>query len=210
MDAAMTSPEEEALLARLRQGDAEALGALFAAHRDRLVRIAQARLSPRLAGRVDFEDVLQEAFLAASARLGSFASRKEPGSAFVWLRLIVLQTLTDLYRQHHGASMRAVDREVSADTPAGLGNQARLAGSLASPSQVAVRAEEAEQLQQALHALQPSDREVLTLRHFEELSNMETAEVLGIDPKAASIRYVRAIQRLRETMRPPAADTSAG
>jgi RNA polymerase sigma-70 factor (ECF subfamily) len=195
---------EEVLLVRLRAGDRQALAELFSGHRERLGRLVSFRLSPRLYGRVDVDDVLQESYLAAAARLGNFLARPA-GSVFIWLRLVVLQTLTDLHRTHLGAQIRDAHREVplkaapwTAATSACLA--ARLLANLTSPSQAAIRAEQANQLESALQTMNPVDREILALRHFEELSNQETAEVLGIEQKAASIRYVRALKRLKEIM----------
>src|SRR5262245_26662280 len=104
----MTSGEEDRV-ARLRRGDGEALGELFSHYRDRLLRLVQFRLPPRLRGRVDAEDVLQESYLAATARLRHFLE-SPAGSFFVWLRLVTLQTLTDIQRQHFGAKMRDAHR----------------------------------------------------------------------------------------------------
>jgi RNA polymerase sigma-70 factor (ECF subfamily) len=198
------TPEDESLASRLRGGDTKALAEFFDRHRDRLGRLVSFRLSPRLLGRVDVDDVLQEAYLAAASRLRHFVERPD-GSLFVWVRLVVLQTLTDLHRQHLGAKMRDAEREVSLQagswarsTSAPLA--AQLLGSLTSPSQAAMRVESAAQLQTALEALADTDREILALRHFEELSNQEAAEVLGIEPKAASIRYVRALKRLKAVL----------
>ena len=186
---------------RLRQGEEHALGELFSHFRDRLWRLVHFRLPPRLLGRVDADDVLQESFLAASQRLQHF--RDNPTmSVFVWLRLIVLQTLTDVQRKHLGARMRDAYREVA--IPYGQSTSASLAGhllgSFTSPSGAVMRAELAAQLEAAINGMNQIDREVLALRHFEELTNQETAEVLGIEPKAASIRYVRAVKRLKELM----------
>lgn len=187
------------LARRLRAGDREALAALFAAQRDRLWRIVDFRLDPRLRRRLDADDVLQQAYLDAAQRLEHFHGEGAT-SAFVWLRLIVTQTLADLHRTHLGAQMRDAGREVFLDV-AGGGTSVSLArhliGSLTSPSGVATRAESIAQLEAALAEMDTIDREVLALRHFEELSNSEVAEVLGIQPKAASIRYIRALKRLR-------------
>jgi RNA polymerase sigma-70 factor (ECF subfamily) len=197
-------PADEAeLVARLRQGDEGALASLFSLYRERLWRLVTFRIPPRLNGRLDAEDVLQEAYLAAAARLQHFRAGSS-GSFFVWLRLVVVQTLTDLQRQHLGAQMRDAGREVSLQGGWGQGTSAALAaqllGSLTSPSQAAIRDELAGRLGDALEGMNPVDREILALRHFEELTNQETAEVLGIEQKAASIRYVRALKRLREIL----------
>jgi RNA polymerase sigma-70 factor, ECF subfamily len=163
--------------------------------------MVQARLDHRLRGRIDPDDILQEAYLDATRRLGHFAN--EPTmSFFLWLRLIVGQTLVDTHRRHLDAQMRDAGRDVSIARGANPGaSSASMAGylvaHLTSPSQAAMRTEMEFQLGQAIDSLDPIDREVLVLRHFEELTNGEVAEVLGLQVKAASIRYVRAVARLK-------------
>jgi RNA polymerase sigma-70 factor (ECF subfamily) len=189
------------LLDRVRRGDERALAELFSTERDRLWRMVQARLDRRLRGRVDPDDILQEAYLDATRRINHFAN--EPSmSFFLWLRLVVGQTLVDVHRRHLEAQMRDAGRDVSIARRTGPGaSSASLAGylvaHLTSPSQAAIRGEMEAQLGQAIDSLDPIDREVLVLRHFEELTNGEVAEVLGLQVKAASIRYVRAIARLK-------------
>lgn len=197
-------PGESELVNRIVRGDRDALAELFAQHRDRLWRMVNFRIDPRLHGRVDADDVLQEAYLSAAQRIDSFlqdASR----SVFVWLRLIVSQTLIDVHRRHLGVKKRDARRDVSihggwdsASTSYSL--SFHLLGHLTSPSSAAIRAELAQQLDAALETLSDLDREVLAMRHFEELSNQETAQVLGISEQAASIRYVRALGRLKGVM----------
>ena len=196
-----TLNEPDELACRLRHGDREALATLFAEHRDRLWRMVNFRMDRRLMGRVDPDDVLQEAYLAASSRLDHFGEGSL-FSPFVWLRMILMQTLTDVHRHHLGTQMRDADREVGVGacrypqtTSASLA--AQFVGHFTSPSRAAVRAEMLGLVEQAIAAMEPLDQEVLALRHFEELTNSEVAEVLGIQQKAASIRYVRAIKRLR-------------
>ena len=192
---------DEADLIRALRDDPEALAELFTRHRDRLWRMVDVRLDRRLHGRVDPDDVLQEAYLDASRRIDHF--RRDDGpSFFIWLRLIVGQTLVDVHRRHLGAKARAAGREVALHgAGAGDDTSASLAGGLMAqltpPSRAAMRAEAASRLETALLGMEPIDREVLLLRHFEELSNGEVAEVLGIQVKAASIRYVRAVARLK-------------
>jgi RNA polymerase sigma-70 factor (ECF subfamily) len=178
------------------------LAAQFTQHRARLRRLVAFRLHPQLQGRLDLEDVLQDAYLAAAQRLPHFVAADPPVAPFVWLRTIVLQTLTDACRHHLGAQKRDVFREVSLEagenrdgTSAAIALQ--LAGDLTSPSQAAARADAMTVVRNAIGGMDELDREVLALRHFEELSNQEVAEALGIEQKAASIRYIRALRRLR-------------
>jgi RNA polymerase sigma-70 factor (ECF subfamily) len=187
-----------------RLSDPDSLATLFSQYRERLWRMVNFRMDRRLHGRVDPEDVLQEAYLAALQRLPHYRDESS-ASPLVWLRMIVMQTLTDVHRHHLGAQMRDVDREVSLPgwnhaqtTSASLA--ALLMGRFTSPSQAAARAELFDQAERAIAAMDPLDREVLALRHFEELTNSEVAEVLGIQQKAASIRYIRALKRLKAIM----------
>ncbi len=194
----------EELERRLRGGDTQALAELFARDRERLWRVVEFRLAEPLRGRLGPEDVLQEAFLAASQRLKHYAESPAT-SPFMWLRMIVNQTLIDLHRQHLGAQKRDAAREVSVDgvpyvqaTSASVAIQ--LVGVFTSPSGAAARADVLGLVQAAIEQMDPIDREVLALRHFEELTNSEVAEALGIEQKAASIRYVRALRRLKEIL----------
>jgi RNA polymerase sigma-70 factor (ECF subfamily) len=189
------------LLLRARAGEAAALGALFARYRDRLRQMVRLRLDRRLMGRLDPSDVLQEAYVDVARRFPEYAAAPAV-SFYVWLRALTGQRLIDLHRQHLGAQIRDVGQEVSLyrgalpqASSASLALQ--LLGSLTSPTQAAVRAELQLQLQEALNSMDAFDREVVVLRHFEELNNVETAAVLGIEPAAASKRYVRAIRRLK-------------
>ncbi len=189
------------LLRRARAGDAAALGALFAHYRDRLRLMVRLRLDRRVCGRLDPSDVVQEAYLDVARRFPEYAAA--PAVPFyVWLRELTGQRLIDLHRRHLGAKVRDAAQEVSLyrgalpqASSASLAQQ--LLAGLTSPTQAAVRAEMQLQLQEALNSMDPMDREVVVLRHFEELNNLETAAVLGIEPAAASKRYLRAIRRLK-------------
>lgn len=183
--------------------DVQVLAETFAKHRDRLWRAVKVRLDRRLVGRVDPDDVLQEAYLDASRRLGHY--RPGEASLFLWLRLIVSQTLVDTHRRHLGSLMRDASREVGFERAGSAGASSaifarELAAQLTPPSQAAIRAEMVDRLESALEGMNTIDREILVMRHFEELSNGEAAQVLGIQPKAASIRYVRAAARLKELL----------
>ena len=196
--------QEERLHQRLVAGDEGALGELFDIHRERLWRMVQFRMDRRLAARVDADDILQEAFVNGAARVQHYL--EDPSrSLFVWFRLIVGQTLVDVYRRHIGAEMRDAGREVSLQgmrypNATSVSLAAELLGSITSPSQAAHRAEVSGQLEQALKSMSDLDQEVIALRHFEDLTNSEVAEVLGIQPTAASNRYVRALTRLRDVL----------
>jgi RNA polymerase sigma-70 factor, ECF subfamily len=199
-----TADESGELVARLKGGDQQALAELYSRNRPRLWRMVHFRLDPRLRGRVDADDILQEGYLAAVERVQHFQDDSST-SFFVWLRLILGQTLIDVHRRHLGTQMRDAGREISihghrSPQATSVSLAAQLLGQFTSPSGAAVRDEVSRQLEQAVDAMNPIDREVLVLRHFEELTNGEVAEVLEIQPKAASIRYVRAVGRLREIL----------
>jgi RNA polymerase sigma-70 factor, ECF subfamily len=190
--------------ARLRAGDKGALGELFAEYRPRLLQIVQFRMNRRVLARLDAEDVLQEAYIAAVQRLKHFGA--DPAqSVFVWLRLIVSQTIVDVHRRHVGAEMRDVTRELSLNqaerhdtTSYCLASE--LAGSLSTPSRLVVQDELVKKLADAMGTMPAADQEIIALRHFEDLSNAEAAEVLGLQITAASNRYVRAVARLKRIL----------
>lgn len=203
MNSTATTPEDERLLARLQAGDVAALGELFDRHRERLWRMIRFRMDRRLASRIDPDDVLQESYVAAAARLSHYLAKPEQ-SPFIWLRLVVAQTMIDIHRRHVGAQMRDAGREQALGPrypeATGASLAAELSASVTGPSTGAMRNEAAEQLQRAIATMAEIDQEVIALRHFEDLTNSETAELLGLQPTAASNRYVRALARLREIL----------
>ena len=174
---------------------------LLQRYRDRLRRMVALRLDRRLFGRVDPSDVIQEAFMEAMARREGYL--REPAMPlFLWLRFLTGQKLLEVHRRHLGVKARDAGREIALHagalpeaTSAALA--AQLLGRMTTPSQAAVRAEMKVRLQDALNAMDPMDREILALRHFEQLTGAEAAEVLGIRERAASKRYLRALERLR-------------
>src|SRR6516162_7670233 len=191
-----TGATTDDLLRRAKAGDAAALGALFAHYRDRLRQMVRLRIDRRLAGRLDASDVLQEAYLDVARRFPEYAAAPDV-PFYVWLRALTGQRLIDLHRRHLGAKMRDAGQEVSLYRGAlpqasSVSLAQHLLGRLTSPTQAAVRAELQLRVQEALNSLDPIDREVLTLRHFEMLTTEETAQVLGIKRSAAANRYVRA------------------
>jgi RNA polymerase sigma-70 factor (ECF subfamily) len=192
------------LLRRAGQGDRQALGELLARHRDRLLLMVRLRLDRRLQGRVDPSDVIQEAYLEAATRFEEYL-RERAIPFFLWLRLVTAQKLVLMHRYHLGAQARDAGREVSLYRGAlpeasSAALAAQLVGRRTTPSQGAVRAEMQLRLQEALNSMDPLDREVLVLRHFEELTNAETARVLSLRESAASMRYGRALLRLKDIL----------
>jgi RNA polymerase sigma-70 factor (ECF subfamily) len=170
------------------QGDAAAWEQLMSAHRARLGRMVALRLDRRLQGRIDPSDVIQEAYLDAARRLAEYA--KNPAMPFfLWLRFLTGQRLLEQHRRHLGAKSRDAGREISL-----------YRGAYPETTTAHLGLEQKIRLQEALDSLEPLDREILALRHFEQLSNGEAAEVLGLDKSAASKRYTRALVRLKDVL----------
>jgi RNA polymerase sigma-70 factor, ECF subfamily len=202
----MTSGTSDAddLLRRALAGEEGALAPLFAHYRERLRQMVRLRLDRRLQGRLDPSDVLQEAYLDFSRRLPEYVANPTM-PFFLWLRFLTGQRLLDLHRQHLGAKMRDAGQEVSLyhgalPQASSVSLAAQLLGRLTSASRAAIRAETQIRVQEALNTMDPLDREVLILRHFEMLTNEETAQVLGIKKSAASNRYIRALKRLKDIL----------
>lgn len=202
------TPEAALLLDRAAGGDVEAWGALLAQHQQRLLSVVSFRLDAQLRGRIDAADVVQETFIAATARRAEFF-RQSVQPLFLWLRWMVGNKLLELHRHHLGAQMRDARREVhSGCLPAGEGRDddtraalvERLTGGATGPATAAARAEVKARLNEALGQMDPIDREVLALRHYEQLTSAEAAQVLGIQERAAAKRYLRALERLREML----------
>jgi RNA polymerase sigma-70 factor (ECF subfamily) len=206
MDSIMAaSPDSlDDLLGRARAGDNAALAALFTHYRERLRRMIHLRLDRRLTGRVDASDILQDVYLDVRRRMASGGA--DPNLPFfLWLRLVTGQKLTDFHRRHLGTRMRDAGMEITlhrgampAASSASLA--AQLLGTMTSPTQAAVRVEHRLIVQEALGGLDPIDREILVLRHFEHLSNDEAALALGLKRSTASQRYVRALTRLKDVL----------
>ena len=189
------------LLQQAAGGDERAAQELFARYRDRLKRMVHLRLSRRVQGRVDDSDVLQETFLDVARRLPEYtADPKLP--FYLWLRQMAGLKLAEIHRRHLGTQLRDADREVTLHRgglpEADSGSlAAHLLGQLTTPSQAAIRAETRLMVQEALNSMDPLDREVLALKHFEQLSTSEMAEVLGMSKASAGSRYLQAIKRLK-------------
>jgi RNA polymerase sigma-70 factor (ECF subfamily) len=203
-NAAANSAELDRLLRQVAAGDQTVWGDLLEQHRPRLRRMVELRLDPRLQGRLDASDVIQEAYMTASVQLADYL--KKPTIPFyLWLRLVTGQKLIALHRHHLGTKARDAGRQISLDrgalpaaSSAALASQ--LIGREPSPSEAAREVEQRRWLQEALDRMNSLDREVVALRHIEQLTNAETAEVLGLEPSAASKRYVRALERLKEIL----------
>ncbi len=194
----------EALLERAAAGDGQAAGEVVGVYDSRLRRVIRVRLDRRLLRRVDVDDVLQETHLEAVQRLPEFlAARKVP--LLIWLRVLAVQRCITLARRHLMAAARDARREQRGYAPAAYDSasaalEQALSAHITTPSGAAARTEMQSGVRAAVAALAPLDREILCLRHFEELDNAESALALGIQPGTASKRYIRALERLRDVV----------
>lgn len=179
----------------------------FVAHRAQLLAVIQRQLHPVLLKRLAYEDVLQSACEEAMKRLGYFEVSPEVPIYFK-LRTVVLQVLADLERKHLQSQSRDAFREQelaegvgsTEGVPGGGMNWGQIAAEVSSPGSHIARVERNGLLRQAIAALPEQDRQILVLRHFDEMGNQACAEILRIDPKAASIRYKRALERLQRRL----------
>ncbi len=198
------TPEEREFLERLKKGERGVVGDLFVKYEDRLRRMVRLRMDRRLHGRVDSSDVIQESFLEVLRRMDAYL--KEPNMPlFLWVRFITGQKLQEMHRKHLRVQMRDAGKEVSIfrgslPLASSVMLAAQLLGKLSTPSEAAARVERQVKVQEALNLMSPLDREILALRHFEELTNNEAAEVLGLSKAAACNRYIRALKRLRKVL----------
>lgn len=174
---------------------------LWMEHKPRLQRILQARVPSLLRARLDVEDILQECYIACGKRV-AFLKDKPEIPIFVKLRHISLQTLVDLERFHLRAEKRDARKEASIVSEGEGGDPGEawmlLADTIASPRTQLMRIERQKMTRQIMTELSDNDKEILELRHFEDLNNKDCAAVLNIEEKAASIRYVRALKRFQE------------
>ncbi len=196
--------ETRARLDRVQAGDAAAVDELLADHREPLRRAVQLRLDPALARRVDASDIVQDVLLEASRRLRDYL--QYPVMPFhLWLRHLAKDRLIDAHRFHRTAQRRSLDREQAVQPPAWAEASsvqliAQLLDPEKTPATAAVQQELERRLQAAVAELDEADREVILMRHYEGLGNQEVAAALGLSEAAASMRYLRALRRLRAAL----------
>lgn len=204
------SDQTQELLGSAKEGNEEAVNRLLEKHRDPVRRLVQMRLDRKVQQRVDVSDVVQEVMVEASGRLRDYL--ENPVMAFhLWLRQIAWDHMIDTYRRHRVSAKRNMDREQAMAIPTGYDDSAiELAGQLRDPNmtpqQIASQKEIAAQVEAAIDQLGEQDREIVMMRHYEHLSNLEIAEALHLNPPAASMRYLRAVRRLRELLEEQSSD----
>ncbi|TWU23333.1 RNA polymerase sigma factor CnrH [Novipirellula galeiformis] len=203
----------ETLLIAAKQGDVDAVNRLLERHRVSVRRLVEMRLDRKVQRRVDVSDVVQDVLLEASGRLEKYLD--DPAMAFhLWIRQIAWDRIIDTYRRHRVSAKRNMDREQAMVIPAGQDQSSvELAAQLwdpgPTPAAAATQREIATKVEAAIEQLGEQDREMILMRHYEHLSNLEIAEVLGVNPPAASMRYLRAIRRLRELLENESGDEYA-
>lgn len=180
----------------------------FSLARSKLERIVEFRMHPSVRSRLDPSDILQEAYIQMIKRVEE-TSQEMGVSLFVWMRQKTIQTLVDLQRSHFRDKRDVMKERRDLDFENGQTSSLSIAryliDDITSPSLAAARSEDMEQLHRALDSMNEIDREVLAMRHFEQLSNAEVAEALGLTSTAASNRYIRAVTRLGEILKALAA-----
>ncbi len=190
------------LFEQAKAGKPQALGQLLQSFRDQLIRIVGFRMDQRLRGRLDADDIVQDAFIEATQRFQDYVHNQEM-PFFLWLRFITVQKLLQIHRRHLKVKSREAGREISIyNSPSPQATSAVLAahlmGKQTSPSLAAMRAEATARVEKALNSMNEVDREILALRRFERLSNAEVAKLLKLSTTAASNRYIRALERLQK------------
>jgi RNA polymerase sigma-70 factor, ECF subfamily len=198
------SPETEALLKDAQQGDRQAIDKLLAQHREPLRQRISRRLDPALAARLDASDVVQEVMIEASRRLKDYL--QNPSMPFeLWLSYIADDHMIDAHRRHRQAKRRSLDRE-QATHPARPADRssveliAQIIDPEKTPASAALWHELQARVDAAIDKLEEPDREVIRMKHVQQLSNQEIARTLGLTEAAASMRYIRALRRLKASL----------
>ena len=202
------STETQELLKQAARGAPDAINQLLERHRESLRNMVRMRLDRALAQRVDASDIVQEVLFEASRRLDDYV--REPSMPFhLWLRHLAKDQLIDTHRRHRVAQRRSLDRE----QPLATGNAdrssldlaAQLADSELTPAAATIRKEFETRFLQALEQLEDEDRDIILMRHTEQLSNSEVAQALGLSQPAAGMRHLRALRKLRSILGDPGA-----
>ena len=195
------------LLVGARDGNVSAVNRLLDRHRAAVHRMVRIRLDQKIQRRVDVSDVVQDVMLEANRRLQEYL--ENPVMAFhLWIRQIARDRIIDAHRRHRVSARRSVDREqvlaAQGEDPASVRLGAELLDPRLTPAAAATQREMARRVEQAIGELGPQDGEIIVMRHYEHLSNQEVAQVLNLTEAAASMRYLRAIRRLRGLLGEPA------
>jgi len=192
------------LLGQAKDGDGDAIDSLMERHRDSLRHLVRMRLDQKIRRRVDVSDIVQDVLIEANRRLQTYI--ENPVMSFhLWLRQIARDRIIDAHRRHRVSARRSVDREQSMSVPQGYDHSSiRLAAQLGdpelTPAAAALQNELARRVEDAIAQMDETDSEIIVMRHYENLSNQEISESLGLTEPAASMRYLRAIRKLRAVL----------
>jgi RNA polymerase sigma-70 factor, ECF subfamily len=198
------SDQTDELLIAAKKGDTQAVNRLLERHRGPVRRLVELRLDRKVQRRVDVSDVVQDVMVEASGRLQKYL--QDPAMAFhLWLRQIAWDRIIDTYRRHRVSAKRSMDREQPMSVPfnneqSTMDLAVQLRDPAMTPAAAATQRELAKNVEAAIESLNEQDREIILMRHYEHLSNLEIAEVLGLNAPAASMRYLRAVRRLRQLL----------
>ena len=199
-----TGDKTEELLLGAREGDEDAVNRLIERHRAAVLRMVQMRLDHKIRRRVDVSDVVQDVMIEANRRLQTYMA--DPSMPFhLWLRHIAKDRIIDAHRRHRGSQKRSIDREQALAVPGAKDHStmdlaAHLCDGELTPAAAATQREMAERVADAVSELGEQDAEIIIMRHYEQLTNQEVAQALGLTEPAASMRYLRAVRRLREML----------
>lgn len=192
------------LLQNIKDGDPDAINRLLERHREALRRMVDMRLDARIRQRVDASDVVQEAMMEANRRMPTYI--ENPAMPFhLWIRQIATDRLIDQHRRHVVSQKRSVDVERAPVVAANLDHSTiqfapQLQDRELTPAAAAIRAEMQRRFESAIEEMDEHDQEILVMRHFEKLSNQEVAQALGLSEPASSMRYLRAVRRLKKLL----------
>lgn len=201
------SEQTQELIIAAQQGDDRATERLLDRHRVSLRQMIEMRLDRRIRQRVDASDIVQDVLIEANRRLKDYL--KDPAMPFhLWLRHMALDRIIDAHRRHRGSAKRSVDREQSMVSIGGMDHSTMQLASLladhkATPAAAATMRELQSRFEEAINVLSEQDQEIILMRHFEHLTNQEAAMALELTEPAASMRYLRAMRRLREVLLEP-------
>jgi RNA polymerase sigma-70 factor (ECF subfamily) len=206
--------ETDRLLDDARKGDPGAVDKLLGEFREPLRQVIGLRLDPAIARRVDASDIVQDVLVEANQRLTEYL--KKPDMPFhLWLRHLAQDRIIDTHRRHRLAQRRSVDREQQAARPAwddqsSVSLIGQLIDTERTPTSEAIRLELQRRLNAAIDQLSDDDREIILMRHHEMLSNQDVAHALHLTEAAASMRYLRALRRLRTVLVPDGGEPADG
>lgn len=201
------------LMAKAKDGDQSAVNQLLDRHRNSLGHLVRMRLDKKIQNRVGVSDVVQDVLVEANRRLSRYL--ESPAMPFhLWVRQIARDRIIDAHRRHRVSAKRSVDRERRMVVPRGYDQSSvhlasLLGDSKASPVEVAIQKELARKVEASIALLGEKDAEVIVMRHYEQLTNQEISQVLNVSEATASMRYLRAIRRLKELINEAQSETSS-